>query len=64
MGKVTGAALNIAATAVAGYFGVDAGTMAAITNAGGKKTKKIRRNKKSKHINKKKKNGNKKTRKH
>ena len=45
-------------------LGADASAVGLITNAGGKRTKKIRRNKKSKHINKKKKNGNKKTRKH
>ena len=64
MEKVGGFFFRAAATTVAGYLGADTTTMAAITNAGGKRTKKIRRNKKSKHINKKKKNGNKKTRKH
>ncbi len=70
MEKVGGIALNFAVGAAGALMGLDAGTVAAITNtgamglitnAGGKRTKKIRRNKKSKHINKKKKNGNKKT---
>jgi hypothetical protein len=63
MSKISDFALKLGVGAVAGYLGADASTVGLITNAGGKRTKKIRRNKKSKHINKKK-NGNKKTRKH
>jgi hypothetical protein len=61
MSKIGDLALRFGVGAVAGYLGADASTVGLLTNAGGgKKTKKIRRNKKSKHINKKK-NGNKKT---
>ena len=77
MSKIGDIALRFGVGAVAGYLGADAGTVGLLTNGpaglltnagGGKKTKKIRRNKKSKHINKKNKNTNNKkktkTRKH
>jgi hypothetical protein len=69
MSKIGDLALKFGVGAVAGYLGADAGTVGLLTNAGGgKKTKKIRRNKKSKHVNKKNKNINNKkktkTRKH
>jgi hypothetical protein len=77
MSKIGDLALRFGVGAVAGYLGADAGTVGLLTNGpaglltnagGGKKTKKIRRNKKSKHINKKNKNTNNKkktkTRKH
>ena len=63
MSKISDFALKLGVGAVAGYLGADASTVGLITNAGGKRTKKIRRNKKSKHINKKK-NNKTKTRKH
>jgi hypothetical protein len=63
MSKISDFALKLGVGAVAGYLGADASTVGLITNAGGKRTKKIRRNKKSKHINKKK-NKKTKTRKH
>ena len=60
MSKIGDLALRFGVGAVAGYLGADPGTVGLITNAaaGGKRTKKIRRNKKSKHINKKNKNTN------
>lgn len=61
MTKIGGFAFKLGVGAVAGYLGADAGTVGLLTNAGGGRTKKIRRNKKSKHINKKKNTGNKKT---
>ena len=78
MSKIGDLALRFGVGAVAGYLGADAGTVGLLTNgpvglitnaaAGGKRTKKIRRNKKSKHINKNNKNTNNKkktkTRKH
>jgi hypothetical protein len=55
MSKIGDLALKFGVGAVAGYLGADAGTVGLLTNAGGgKKTKKIRRNKKSKHVNNKK----------
>ena len=63
MSKISDFALKLGVGAVAGYLGADASAVGLITNAGGKRTKKIRRNKKSKHVNKKK-NKKAKTRKH
>lgn len=64
MSKIGDLALRFGVGAVAGYLGADASTVGLLTNAGGKRTKKIRRNKKSKHVNKKKNNKKTNTRKH